>query len=230
MQSQRQRLLDQLLHRAAHRTGARTRRIELELEQIRLHVDMARIEYIVHLITRRHLRHIVRSIHHVRYVHNLLGQHFADLLAHHLPLVLVAEAQLVEAHRPHLPRRAFGLKRPAAAFALKELEADLTGAAAVVGAQLFAEGADLTADDTLERGRRTAHVRKVNVVAVDVHVADGADRVPGVAVVRELADAAVEQDGVEDAGHHLVHLAALDAELKHLRAGVHCMCERGVTL
>lgn len=128
-----------------------------------------------------------------------------------MPLVFVAEAQLIETHRPHLPRCALRLERPATAFALEELETDLTGSGAVVGAELFAETADLTANDSLETGRRTADVREVDVVAVDVHVADCADRVFRFAGVGELADATMEHYGVEDTGDHFVDLTALHA-------------------
>lgn len=104
---------------------------------------------------------------------------------------------------------------------LEELQTNLARAAALVGAQLLAERVNGPLDAVREAIRGAAHVGEVDKVAIDVRVADGADRVLCIARVHVLAEAAVEEDGVKDGGHRLVHLTTLHRQVKHLRARIH---------
>lgn len=156
------------------------------------------------------------SVNHFGDVQYLIGEHLADLLPADLPLILAVQVDELEPHRPHLPRDALGLERPAAALLLEELQADLARAAAVVAAQQLREARYLPLDGAVEVARRAAHVREVDEVAVNIRVADCAHRVAAFGVVHELTQRTVEQHRVEDARDRFVHLTPLDGQLKYL--------------
>lgn len=161
------------------------------------------------------------SVHQLGDVYDLFGQEIGDILAAQLPLVLVLVLDQVQMDRPHFPRDRLLREGPAVLLFLEELQADLAGAAAFVGAQLFAERVDGPLHLVRQAVRSAAHVGEVNEVAIDVRVADRPNGVLGVARVHVLAQAAVKEDGVKDGSYRLVHLTTLHGQIENLRTRVH---------
>lgn len=219
--SQRQRLFEQFLHSIPHRGATRRCRAKFELEQIRLHIRIGCVKDHVQLCFAGHFRHIIMAIHHLGNIQYFVGQTFAHLLTMRLSLILIVEVDELQSHRPHLPRNTLRLEGPSIAFLLEKLQTNLAGASTVGAAQLLAKAADLTFNIALKGWRGTTDVREINEITIDVHVADSAHRIGGVAGVHEFADAAMKEDRVKDAGHRLIHLPALHRQLEDLRTGVH---------
>lgn len=194
------------------------------LEQVRLYVGVRRVEDEVRVGAARHLGHVLVAVDGLGDVDDLLLQRLDEVLVLVALVLLVAAADQLAAHRPHLPRHALLLERPARAALLEELERDGAarwGRPARVPAQSAREARDLPLDVLDEHPRLAAHVGEVDEVAVDVHVADGADGVALLVVVGELAAGAVEQHRVEDARQHLAHLLALHGHAEVDAARVH---------
>lgn len=197
----------------------------MDLEQVGLYVGVGRVEDQIDVGAARHLGHVLVAVDDLGNEYDLVLEHLDDALVLGARVVLLARVGQLAADRPHLPGDALGLEGPARAPLLEELEAD----GAVRGrrrprlrrAQQLREVADLALHAAPERLRRATHVREVDEVAVDVHVADRADRVALLAVVGELAAGAVEEDRVEDARDYFVDLPALHRQLERDAAGVH---------
>lgn len=222
--SQGQSITDQLPDRIPDGGGGGSGQTIVYLEQIRLDVGVRSVEYEIGVRAARHLWHVLVSVYYLRNEHNLVLQHFDNALVFAVHIVVVPGLRELTVHGPHFPRDALGLEGPAGAALLEELEAD--GAAggrrrAVHTSQQSWELRYLALHIPPEELRLAADVCEVYEVAVDVHVADGADGVALLVVVSEFPAGAVEEDGVEDAGDDLVHLAALHRQLEGDAARVH---------
>lgn len=85
----------------------------------------------------------------------------------------------------------------------------MAGGRAVGAAQQIGETLNLLAYGTIETLRRAAHVRKVYEIAIDIRVADRADRIAALVVIDELSERSVEQYRLEYTGDGFVHLPPL---------------------
>lgn len=159
-------------------------------------------------------------IHDLRDMNDLLANLLAyDFLAQQ-SIVLVAKFQQLDAHVPHLPRNALRWEKPVRFTFLEELQRYLT-AALVVAAQAVRKLGDLLLQNTIQGIRRAAYVRDVDEVAVHILVADAAHRVRAILLEGKLAEGAMEENRVEEAGDCFVYLSALDFQFKGLRSAVH---------
>lgn len=76
-------------------------------------------------------------------------------------------------------------------------------------------------DHALELVRWNPHKGEVDEVAVHVLSAHRAHAVRPLLLIVELAGAAVQEDGVQQRRHGLIHLPGLQRHLQHLRAAIH---------
>lgn len=218
-----QSFFDQLLHGVSHGVAGGSGRRERQFEQVRLYIRKTGVEYEIQLGLVGDLGHVLVSIHDLGYVQNLLRQQITNLLPAYLSLVLGRQLDQLQSDRPYLPGYALGGEGPAVFLLLEELERNLTASGAAVGPEGLREARNLALEGLIEHGRGAADVGEVDEVAVDVHVTDRAHRVVVLVVlfVLELPQAAVEENGVEDRGHSLVHLATLHTQIEQLRSCVH---------
>lgn len=163
-------------------------------------------------------------VYNLRYKHNLILQHFDNILVFAVHVLLVPGFREFAVHGPHFPRHAFRLERPAGAALLEELEANRPSGrrgGSVHGAQKIREIGYLSFDYPPESVGLATHIREVDKIAVDVYVADGSYGVALLAVVGEFPARAMEENRVEDAGYDLVHLSPLHRQFKRDGPCVH---------
>lgn len=194
------------------------------LEQVRLYIGVGRVEYQIGVGSTRHLGNILVPINNLRNEKDLILQHFDYVLVLAMHVVFVPRLCQLAVNSPHFPGDAFRLKRPSRTAFLEKLEtyrAPRRSGRAVDRAQQVREVRNLSFHIPAERFRLAADVSEVYEIAVDVHVADRADRVTLFAVIREFPTGSVEEYRVEYTGDDLVHLSPFHGQLEENRPRIH---------